>query len=249
MEFQQLWPEPRVTEVEAYLDALALTERSPSGRPYALVNFVSSIDGRATVGGRSGGLGDDGDKAMFGGLRRQVDAVLVGTGTLAAERYGRVIRDPAARERRRGRGLRPEPLTCIVTRSGSVPLDIPLFAEPEAEVVIFTAAQIDTAACAAQVTAVRLDADELSFAAALERLHADYGIRALLCEGGPGVFGALLREDLVDALFLTLARKLAGGGDEPAITRGPALPEPATMALAGVLERAGTLFLRYERPA
>ena len=38
----------------------------------------------------------------------------------------------------------PEPIACMVTRSGDVPIDIPLFAEPEARVVIFTPAEIDT---------------------------------------------------------------------------------------------------------
>ena len=51
--------------------------------PFTVANFVSSLDGRASVQGRSGGLGDDGDKAMFRALRRASDAVLVGTGTMA----------------------------------------------------------------------------------------------------------------------------------------------------------------------
>ena len=62
---------------------------------------------------------------------------------------------------------------------------------------------------------------------AFRRLRADHGVRSLLCEGGPTVFGALLTEGLVDELFLTLAPKLVGGGDEPAITAGPELDTPA----------------------
>ena len=60
---------------------------------------------------------------------------------------------------------------------------------------------------------------------AWRRLTSDFGVRTLLCEGGPTVFGALLHEDLADELFLTLSPRLAGGGSEAAITRGPALPE------------------------
>ncbi len=72
-----------------------------------------------------------------------------------------------------------------------------------------------------------------------------HGVRALLCEGGPRVFGALARERVFDQLFLTVAPKLAGGGNERFITTGPELPDPAHMGLEGVLERDGTLFLRY----
>lgn len=244
MEFRQLWPQPDVVEIETHLGALRLAERAPARRPFTVVNFVSSVDGRATVAGRSGPLGDDGDRELFHALRREVDAVLVGTGTLEAERYGRLVRDPETRERRRQRGLRPEPLACVVTRSGALPLKIALFNELEAEIVVFSGAEPDLRGVKAQVQVVRLDRAELTFEAALAQLRTRWGIRALLCEGGPTVFGALLREGVADQLFLTLAPKLAGGGEAP-IARGPELPGPAQAALEAVLERAGTLFLRY----
>jgi hypothetical protein len=59
------------------------------------------------------------------------------------------------------------------------------------------------------------------------------------------VFGALADEGVADQLFLTLARKFVGGGDAPAIASGAELVRPLTMDLEGVLERAGSLFLRY----
>ena len=148
MEFAQLFPGPATVDIEAYVRGLGFAQRAPDGRPFVVVNFVSSVDGRATVAGRSGGLGDDGDKALFRALRWEVDAVLAGTGTLRAERYGRLISDPEVRERRRQRGLSPEPLACTLTRHGSLPLDIPLFAEPEAKVVVFTAGRSTCRECA-----------------------------------------------------------------------------------------------------
>jgi riboflavin biosynthesis pyrimidine reductase len=61
------------------------------------------------------------------------------------------------------------------------------------------------------------------------------------------VFSALLDEGLVDQLFLTLAPKLVGGGDDLAVTAGARLPDPAGMELAYVLERQGSLFLDYRK--
>jgi riboflavin biosynthesis pyrimidine reductase len=243
--FTQLWPDRREVEVDRYVAELNFGERAGDKRPFTVVNFVSSIDGRATVHGRSGALGDDGDKALFRALRAEVDAVLVGTGTLEAERYGRLIRDPEVRERRRQRGLPPEPLACMVTRTGAVPADIPLFAEPEARIVVFTCGEVDTGSAEAQVEVILMDADELSFAAVLAHLRSMHDVRALLCEGGPRVFSALAHEGAFDQLFLTVGPKLAGGGNERAITTGPELPDPASMGLEGVLVREQTLFLRY----
>ena len=225
------------------LAGLALRDQAPADRPYVIANFVLSVDGRATFQGGSGHLGDQGDLEVFRALRREVDAVLAGTGTLRAEQYGRILKIPESRERRRRRGLAPEPLATTLTRSGDVPLDIPLFAEPEAKVVLFSGREIDVSGAAAQVEVVVLGPPHL--ASALAHLRAHHQVRVLLCEGGPAMLAALVRERLLDELFLTLAPQLTGGGSGPALTIGPELPELRGMELAGVLERAGSLFLRY----
>jgi 5-amino-6-(5-phosphoribosylamino)uracil reductase len=261
MQYQRLYPDPRQVELEELLDELRLAERASgdapvtasgerpstaSGeRPYTIANFVTSVDGRATFKGRSGRLGDDGDRALFHGLREQVDAVIVGTRTLGTERYGRLIPRPERRERRKRRGLRIEPVACLVTRSGDVPTDVPLFAEPEALVVVFTGVAIEARDYAADVEVIRLDPGELMLTTALRRLHSDLGIRTLLCEGGPRLFGALVREHLVDELFMTLGPKLVGGGSGPTMTSGPELSELQQVRLIWALERQGSLFLRY----
>jgi len=245
VKFSELWPLNREIEIEAYVGEVVGADMPGTERPFTLVNFISSVDGRATINGRSGGLGDDGDKALFRALRQGVDAVLAGTGTLRAERYGRMLGDPAARERRLEQGLSSEPLVCTLTRGGTLPLEIPLFAEPEARVVVFSGADIDTSGAQAQVEVVRLPADQLTFTQALRQLRAMHGVRTLLCEGGPRVFAELAREAVADQLFLTLSSTLVGGGSAPAITSGPPLPMPDRLRLEGVLERDGTLFLRY----
>ena len=79
----------------------------------------------------------------------------------------------------------------------------------------------------------------------MRRLRSDFGVRTLLCEGGPTLFGALLRERLVDELFLTVAPAVVGGGDAPTISSGPELPELQRLSVQWLLEREGALFLRY----
>jgi riboflavin biosynthesis pyrimidine reductase len=243
LRFDQLLPEPGEVQIGELVAGLGLRDHAPAGRPYVIANFVSSIDGRATFHGGSGHLGDEGDLEVFRALRREVDAVLAGTGTLRAEQYGRILKLPRSRERRRQAGLAPEPLATTLTRGGDVPLDIPLFAEPEAKVVLFSGREIDVSGVAAQVEVVVLDPPDLG--SALAHLRAHHQVRLLLCEGGPLMLAALVRERLLDELFLTLVPQLTGGGTGPALTTGPELPELRGMELAGVLERAGSLFLRY----
>jgi riboflavin biosynthesis pyrimidine reductase len=243
LRFDQLLPARDEVQIDELVAGLELADQAPADRPYVIANFVSSVDGRATFQGGSGHLGDEGDLEVFRALRREVDAVLAGTGTLRAEQYGRILKTPESRERRRRRGLSPEPLATTVTRSGDVPLDIPLFAEPEAKVVLFSGREIDVSSAAAQVEVVVLHPPDL--ASALAHLRAHHQVSVLLCEGGPAMLAALVRERLLDELFLTLAPQLTGGGTGPALTTGPELPELRRMELAGVLERAGSVFLRY----
>jgi riboflavin-specific deaminase-like protein len=246
-ELRQLLPEPGRIHAGELLESLNLAVRAHAQRPYTIVNFVASADGRVSFHGRSGGLSDPADRAMFHGLREHVDAILVGTGTLRAERYGRLVRDPDRRRRRAGSGLRPEPLACIFSRSGDLPIDIPLFAQDGAPVVIFTPGSVDTSGMAADVEVVRLDPGELTLTTMMRRLRSAYDVRSLLCEGGPTVFGALLQEDLVDELFLSIAPKLTGGGRSPGITNGPPLVELLELSLVWALECDSALFLRYAR--
>lgn len=247
MEFSELTPRPGPFELEERLESLGLGDRASTGRPYTIANFVQSADGHATFEGRSRALGDDGDKAVFHGLREQVDAVFAGTRTLQMENYGRILGNPSRRARREARGLPPEPLACVVTRSGSIPVEIPLFNEPGARIVVFAPAGAAPAiaVCTADVTLVELQPDELTLPNVMTALRNDFGVRSLLCEGGPTVFTALVRERLVDELWLTLSAKLTGGGGGPSITNGPELPELRELELIWALERERTLFLRY----
>src|SRR5438874_4264484 len=159
MKFTRLLGEPGTIELDDLRDQLEFPERSE--RPHTIANSVSSADGRAALHGRSGPLSGDADRALFHALRERVDAVIVGTGTLRTERYGRLIKDPEARQRRIARGLEPEPLGCVVTRSCELPTDIPLFGQER--VVVFAPEAIDA------IETVQLDPAELTLATVLRR--------------------------------------------------------------------------------
>jgi riboflavin biosynthesis pyrimidine reductase len=226
--YRRLPPGSGEIDAQSYVESLELRHRDGTRhRPYTVANFVASVDGHATVDGRSRELSGSDDRELFYALRERVDAVLIGPRTLAAERYKRMLPDPARRERRRAAGRPPEPLAVTVSRSGNVPRDIPLFADAPERVLVF-------------------EGDGVPLDAVLATLQRDHAVQTLLCEGGPTLFGALMREHLVDELFLTLAPKLVGGeASGPAVVSGPPPEAPAQVELVGALEHDGTLFLRY----
>jgi riboflavin biosynthesis pyrimidine reductase len=244
------------------LDGLAdLDPARPPARPHVLLNMVSTADGRATLGGRSGAISGPADRALFHGLRLTVDAVMAGAATVRVERYGRIVPDASRRQLRVERGHSAEPLACIVSGRLALDGDIPLLADPAARVVILTpsSASLPAGAAAAEVDYIRAARDGLlDLPAALAELRERFGVRTLLCEGGPHLNAQLLAAGLVDELFLSLAPVLAGGDIDgnparanPAppealrILAGAALSPPVDLDLLSVLEQDGSLFLRY----
>jgi riboflavin biosynthesis pyrimidine reductase len=245
VELHQLIPHDAPVELPKILAELQLEAQAGPHRPYTIVNFIASADGRASFRGRSAPLGDPVDREMFHGLREQAEAVMAGTHTIRIERYGRLTRDPERRERRLAAGRQAEPLACMVTRSGDVPIESPMFSDPEARIVVFGPQGLELPDVEAQLEVVRLDPGELTLTTAMRRLRSEFGVHSLLCEGGPTLFNGLLHERLVDEVFLTLAPKLTGGGTEPAITSGPELPDLQGLSLAWALESDESLYLRY----
>jgi riboflavin-specific deaminase-like protein len=251
-QFKRLMPPGEPADAVQIADGLDLQAhaRSCGERPYTILNMASTVDGRASIGGRSGAIGDVADRQLFHALRASVDAVMAGAGTVRVERYGRIIPDAATRRRRLQRGLSEEPLACIVSGRLSLAPDTPLLTEPQARVVIVTPSESSLPASPAQLDYVRAQRDGLlDLPAAMAELSGRFGVRTLLCEGGPHLNGQLLLAGLVDELFLSFAPKLASGedatGEALRIVAGAQFREPLGLELLGVLESASTLFLRY----
>ncbi|MEA2439586.1 MAG: hypothetical protein QOH76_1010 [Thermoleophilaceae bacterium] len=245
VKLRRLLPDPAEIAVEEATAGLRLGDLAPPDRPYLVLNMVSTLDGRIAIDGRSGAIGDEADRELFFGLRTQTDAVMVGAGTIRTERYGRIVRKPERRERRVEEGLAPDPLAVIVSARLRLPSDLPLLQDESSTVAILTASDDVLAETPAEIHYLRGPAGvELELRPLLERLRGEFGVRSILCEGGPSLNESLIREGLVDELFLSIAPKLAGGPPLTILTGDP-LPEPLRPELVSLLEHDGHLFGRY----
>ncbi len=214
--------------------------RDHADRPFVYLNMVASVDGRATIEGRAHQLGSDTDTLLLTELRTLADAVLIGSGTLRAEGYGRLVANPDRVARRAAANRPPTPTAVLLSRGLDLPWEAGLFQAADQPVIVYTGAEHDPPETAAPVEVVRL-ADPR---AALRDLRAR-GIRALLCEGGPTLNRALLAAGVVDELFLTLSPLLVGNKAAPRIVEGDDLPAPARLHLEWVLHHDDELYLRY----
>ena len=177
---ESLFPERRELVVEDAYGELRLDELAPPKRPYVIANMIASVDGRATLTGRSGGLGNNADKQIFLDLRTQVDAVMAGTATIGIERYGPLLKSSERQAKRVRRGLEPVPLAVTATRTMELPAQAPLFSDPASRIVVLTNSDREPPECAAQLSIERLPGEPLDLLAGMERLRARYGVRSLL---------------------------------------------------------------------
>ena len=241
--------------------------------PYVIGNFVSTIDGVVSfeIPGASGG-GDisgfnEADRFIMGLLRASVDAVIVGAGTLREVAPGHLWLAeyvyPEASERyaqyRQGKlnKLVP-PLNVIVSGSGAVDLQRAVFHTGAVKTLIITSprggerlAKSGVALTSAEVRAIEGEGSRIAPASILKLLRDEFGVKILLHEGGPALFGDFLAHGCVDELFLTVAPQFAGRDakrQRPGIVAGAEfLPKTAPwLKLLSVKQSASHLYLRYD---
>ncbi len=223
-----------------------------------LINMVASLDGKASVGGKAGAIGSQTDRTLMRSLRARADAVMIGAGTLRAEKLRLDVPEELAKARA-SRGLEPQPLAVLVTTSGDVPLGANLVGSSPDNVLIVTSPEIPKERLASLsshvlveiVTKEMATAGEdtgLDLGRALEALKGRYGVGVLLVEGGPILNHSLVSSGLADELFLTLAPKVFGGEASEGLTvvEGPLLrPRGIAPKLVSVHLFDDELFLRY----
>lgn len=216
---RRLLPDP--AETVSVRDAYDVVRPRPPDRPWIGLCMVSSLDGSTVVDGRSRALGSPADTEVLVSLRRLADVIIVGAGTARDEQYG----PPSKVGQRIG----------VVSRTGNVDLDSPLFSSGAGFLVVpenTPPLPVDT---------IRAGHDDVDLGGALAQLDCDY----VHVEGGPSLNAALAAHDLIDELNLTLSPMIVGGVGPRLIRSAPDMAQQ--MQLAHVLEDEGFLFLRYVR--
>jgi riboflavin biosynthesis pyrimidine reductase len=217
--------------------------RVPAGAPYVYVNFVVARDGRVSFadpghlgGGDVSGF-DAHDQWLMGLLRARADAVMMGDGTLASEpehlwtaEFICPAEAEAFAELRRVEERQPTPLTVFVSFQGDLPWDAAIFANPTARTLIATtesgshAVEAARPAVAGQLEVLALGDAEVDLRSLAVVLAKRFGVERLLCEGGPHLYGSLLRARVQFDEFVTLS-PIVLGDDDSSEPRRPSLVE------------------------
>jgi diaminohydroxyphosphoribosylaminopyrimidine deaminase/5-amino-6-(5-phosphoribosylamino)uracil reductase len=192
------------------------------GRPFVIAKTAMTLDGwTATSTGHSQWVTNEWSRQWVHRLRNQVDAIMVGVGTVAAD-------DPLLNTRlTKGRGR--DPVRVVVDTHLSIPENARVFAPPRgSETLIAVSKNV------ASRRLKKLDGKGITFLTCPEKegridlralmdILGKRSIGSLLLEGGATLLGAMIRERLVDKFCIFKAPKILGGSDgrPMALGKGP----------------------------
>jgi GTP cyclohydrolase II len=196
---------PQAVDVSRLMGTLA-----PRGdRPYVVVKFAQTIDGRiATSTGDARWISGEGERRISHAMRAACDAVLVGIGTVTQDDPQLTVRMvPGA-----------SPLRVVLDSTLRVADDAKLVGGDVPTLVITTARSDPTKRRHLQERGVRVElappsADGVDLGAALSLLRRA-GVESLVVEGGAKVVTSMLRGRHVDRLVVSIASTIIGNGTE-----------------------------------
>ncbi len=248
-------------------------------RPYVTSNFVMGLDGRVSfreltgqAGGREVSRSTE-DRWLMDFFRAHHDAQIMGASTLRDERgpdglgWTYAIKDEELGSYRKSVLQLGPQRVLILSGSGDVDLNFRVFRSPDVEPWIVTAsagatrieANVKKLGREGTVKVVSVgEGSIVSIAKAFSALRNKHGIRTLLCEGGPTLYGEMLKERLVDEEFRTISLQVLGTSSKPDLQRPTAYgnatftPETAPwfrlISLHYALPYHAFLRVRYEGP-
>jgi 2,5-diamino-6-(ribosylamino)-4(3H)-pyrimidinone 5'-phosphate reductase len=211
-------------------------------RPFVTLNAAMTADGKIdTVARRGAGISSERDWERVDRLRAASDAIMVGGHTLLGEDPRLTVKSPLLRAERLARSQEENPVKAgVVSRivdpgeGPSLRKDSRFVTAGPARRVLFTTEQTHPD----QIARLRdlgvepfvLGTQTVDLDAALRRLR-QMGIERLLVEGGATLNADLLRNGLVDEIYLYVAPLVFGGASAPTLVDGAGLSREEAIQL------------------
>lgn len=182
--------------------------------PFVILKSAISLDGKiATASGESQWITSEASRLKGHEVRAQVDAILVGIGTVLQD-------DPSLTTRLPDR-KNEDPIRVVVDSRGRTPLGAKIFnpdSNAGALIAVTKNAPLKKIGALKAAGADVLIVEAKEGRVCLETLMRELGrreITSVLIEGGAEINAAALQAGIVDKLMFFLAPKLIGGSDAP----------------------------------
>jgi 2,5-diamino-6-(ribosylamino)-4(3H)-pyrimidinone 5'-phosphate reductase len=222
-------------------------------RPFVFINVATTVDGKLAPENRKFvPFGSKRDLELLYEVRAKADAALMGARTVdsAPGHYGP---GPAKYRRLRiQRGLPEYNLRVIVSGRGTLNPKSDIFRYRFSPIIVLTSARASVRNLR-RLRSVADDVeifgdDEMDFKAAFDWLQKKWKVKKILCEGGGELNTALIRQNLVDEIYITICPLVFGGRGAPTMADGIGVKDvaDATKLRIKTMKRVGQeLFVVY----
>ncbi|MCK4491782.1 MAG: 2,5-diamino-6-(ribosylamino)-4(3H)-pyrimidinone 5'-phosphate reductase, partial [Candidatus Altiarchaeales archaeon] len=192
-------------------------------KPFVFINAAMSVDGKiSTVERKQVRISNDADLRRVDGLRAGVDAVLVGMTTVVGDDPKLTVKSEKLRKKRINEGKPENPMKVTVGKTDNMKIDSDFLDYGDAEVVIFTTEKSDPQKISELREKARI------FVGGRERVDLRYvmrtlremGVERVMVEGGATINYELIREGLVDEIYVAIAPIIFGGSSAPTLMDG-----------------------------
>jgi 2,5-diamino-6-(ribosylamino)-4(3H)-pyrimidinone 5'-phosphate reductase len=204
-----------------------------------LLNCAMSVDGKIALPTRKETkISNREDLERVHRMRNEVDAILVGIGTILAddpkltvvEKYAKAVK---------------QPLRVVLDSHGRTPPKARVL-NGQAKTLIVTNKSCTKTFSGADVA--RFGEDRVDLKALVKHLE-NSGIKTLLVEGGGTVMWSFFRERLADEVSVFVGSMIIGGGESPTLAGGEgfeSLEEATRLKMVGCKKLGDGVLLRYE---
>lgn len=197
-------------------------------KPFIFINSAMSLDGKiSTSEKRQVKISNEKDMERVDRLRAESDAILVGSNTVAIDDPKLTVKSERLRKERVKKGLPENPLKVMVGSIKEIKFDSDFLDYGNAEKIIFTTEKEDSEKI------LRLMEKARVFVLGKKRVDlkkmvsilSDLGVKRIMVEGGGTLNFEMLKEGLVDEIYVAIAPKIFGGRNVPTLADGEGFKE------------------------
>lgn len=209
-------------------------------RPYVVLNAAMTLDGKIATKEGDSQISCKEDLKRTHELRAEVDAVMVGVGTILVDNPSLTVRHA------RGKN----PIRVIVDGSAKTPTDARVLDDSAPTIIALTERVNNRERERLRSTGAELISvgeDEVDLPQLLERLR-ERGIKKLLLEGGSTLNWSMISQGLVDEIRVAIAPVIVGGENSKTLVNGlgfKKIAEGAKFELTEFKRVGGDLLLIY----
>ncbi|HIP57812.1 MAG TPA: 2,5-diamino-6-(ribosylamino)-4(3H)-pyrimidinone 5'-phosphate reductase [Archaeoglobus profundus] len=210
-------------------------------KPFVFINIAASVDGKiSNEQRRQIRISSNEDLRRVDRLRAESDAIMVGIGTVLSDDPKLTVKSEELRLERIKRCLSENPIRVIVDSKCRIPLNAKVLND-EAKTIVAVSRQANKnkvkVLMERGVEVVEFGEKLVDLRELMNYLY-NIGVRKVMVEGGATLNYSLLKEKLVDEIYVYYGNIIIGGQNSPTIVDGQSFNPPINLELISV-ERLG----------